>query len=105
MEKNKTSSSKVPLKVFDVPEKSFKMISMDFVGPLPESAGYDTILVVVNKSMKYVMAIPINKEIFLCFGLPKQLISDRGVLFTSNEFRDWCQKMGIHQNLSTTFHL
>ena len=103
MDKNKNVSSKVPLKVFDVPEKPFEMITMDFVGPLPESAGYDTVLVVVDKFTKYMTAIPVNKEmdaagllevlnkeVFLRFSLPKRLISDRGVLFTSNEFKDWC---------------
>ena len=89
IEKNKMSSSKVLLKVFDVPEKPFKMISMDFVGPLPESTNYDTILVIVDKFTKYVTAIPVNKkintsgflevlnkEVFLHFGLLMHLISD-----------------------------
>ena len=101
MDKNKTSSLKVPPKVFDIPEKPFKTISMDFVDPLPESLGFDSILVVIDKFTKYVMAIPVNtelnmsglievlnEEIFSCFGLPKKLISDRGVLFTSNKFKE-----------------
>ena len=90
---------------------------MDFIGPLPESLGFDSILVVIDKFTKYVMVIPVNteldmsglievlnKEIFICFGLPKKLISDRGVLFTSNELKEWCSKIGISQNLSTAFH-
>ena len=57
MEKNKNVSSKVPLKVFNIPEKPFEMISMDFIGPLPESASYNTVLVMINKFTKYVIVM------------------------------------------------
>ena len=74
---------------------------MGFIDPLPESLGYDTTLVIVDKSTKCITAIPVNKEIdtsrlikilnkeaFLYFGLLKYLTSDRVILLTSNEFRE-----------------
>ena len=85
---------------FDVPNRPSKVITMDFISPLPKLNGANSILVVVDKFSKYTTTIstttdlssgrPIEflvRHIFLSFGIPKKLISNHGVLFMSNEFR------------------
>jgi hypothetical protein len=36
-----------------IPQGAWQDITMDFIGKLPKSSGYDTILVVVDHFMKY----------------------------------------------------
>jgi len=45
-----------------------------------------------------------EKNIHRLHGLPKDIVSDRGTLFTSAFWRDVCRQLDIKQNLSTAFH-
>ena len=45
-----------------------------------------------------------EKHIHRLHGLPKDIVSDRGTLFTSAFWRDVCRQLDIKQNLSTAFH-
>ena len=70
----------------------FTGLSVDFITDLPRSDGADSIMVVVDHDlMKGVILIPCNKTIdtletarlfhkhvFTLYGLPTQIISDRG---------------------------
>jgi hypothetical protein len=84
---------------------------------LPISNGYDAILVVVCRLTKMAHFIPcmstdtaadfariFEKNIHRLHGLPKDIVSDRGSLFTSAFWRDVCLQLDIKQNLSTAFH-
>jgi transposase InsO family protein len=44
------------------------------------------------------------REIFRRHGLPKQIVSDRGSIFTSAFFTSACKLLGVQQCLSTAFH-
>jgi len=70
---------------------------MDFITDLPKSEGYDIILVVIDQMTKMSHFIPCSKdleerqfaylfmkEIVRLHGLPHDIISDRGKLFTSD---------------------
>ena len=75
----------------------FQQLSIDLITGLPLSAGFDSLLVVVNHSLsKGVILTPCNKTMdakgvaklffkhtFLHFRLHDSLISDRGPQFTS----------------------
>ena len=63
---------------------------MDFITELPISNGFDAILVVIDRFTKYSLFIPCNKtcdarqlatifleKVFLFFGTPDKIISDR----------------------------
>ena len=77
--------------------RPFQQLSVDLVTGLPSSAGFDSLLVVVDHGLsKGVILTPCNKAIdakgvaelffkhvFLCFGLHDTLISDRGPQFAS----------------------
>ena len=75
-----------------------EVISMDFIIGLPMTwSQHDSIMVVVDKLTKAAHFIPVKsmyktddiakifmKEIFKLHGLPKAIVSDRDVKFTSN---------------------
>ena len=81
-----------------VPEWKWEVISMDFITGLPMTwRQHDSIMVVVDKMAKAEHFIPVKsthntddiakifmKDIFRLHGLPKEIVSDRDVKFTSN---------------------
>jgi len=90
---------------------------MDFIEGLPLSDGYDCILVVVDRLTKMSRFIPTLKtddapelayvflrEIFAQHGLPADIVSDRGKLFTSEFWASLCDLLRIKSNLSTAYH-
>jgi len=83
-------------------------IAMDFITDLPKSDGYDTILVVIDRLTKMSHFIPcwkdldaqqfpnlFIKEIVRLHGLPHDIITDRGTLFTSDLWKETTGKLGI----------
>jgi hypothetical protein len=115
--KNITHPSWMPLQPTELPSRPFQFITTDFVTDLPESEGYDAILVVVDQFTKTITIEPCNKTIdadttadilikrVLCkFGIPEKIISDRGPQFASKVMRTVLKSMGIWSALSTAFH-
>jgi len=87
---------------------------MDFIRNLPKSEGYDTILVVIDRLTKMSHFIPCSKdldarqfanpfmqEIVRLHALPHNIITDRGILFTSDLWKETTGKLGIQRRLST----
>jgi len=90
---------------------------MDFSRDLPKSEGYDTILVVIDQLTKMSHFIPCSKdlnarqfanlfmkEIVRLHGLPHDIITDRGTLFTSDLWKEITGKLGIERRLSMAFN-
>ena len=88
------------LNPLDVPGQPWEAIGIDFIGPLPESKNrdgtYDCITVVIDLLTAMVHLIPsrtnysakevaelVFSEIYKLHGLPKSIVSDWDVLFTS----------------------
>lgn len=103
-----------PLPIADRPWSS---VSMDFIMPLPESNGFDAILVVVDRLTKMAHFIPTNATIdveglarvFLdnvirLHGVPVDIVSDRGSVFVSNLWSRITNQLGISRKLSTAYH-
>ena len=100
------------------PAHPFSLIIMDFITDLPMSEGFDSIMVMVDHgSTKGVILEPCNKTIdttgtrmillnlvYQRYGLPDKGISDRGLQFTSQAFRELGQLLGIKLNMSTAHH-
>jgi RNase H-like domain found in reverse transcriptase/Integrase zinc binding domain len=99
------------------PIRPWESIGMDFIGPFPESDGYDYLWVIICQLSSMVHLVPVTtttmasqlspifvKEIVRLHGLPGSIVCDRDSKFTS---RWWCE---IHQILdvkilmSTSFH-
>ena len=47
------------LQPLPVPDRAWKVVSLDFIEGLPKSQGYDTILVVIDKFSKYSHFLPL----------------------------------------------
>jgi hypothetical protein len=96
---------------------------MDFITGLPESISpvtfqrCDSVLVVIDRFTKYGIYIPTVQtltaegladllfyHVFMRFGLPRGIVSDRGSLFTSIFWTTLCQRLGVSRKLSTAFH-
>jgi len=101
----------------EAPHRPWKSIAMDFITDLPKSEGYDTILLVIDRLTKMRYFIPCSKdldarqfgnlfmkEIVRLHGLPHDIITDRGTLFTSDLWQETTGKLGMERRLSTAFH-
>ncbi|KAK3574239.1 hypothetical protein QTP86_004291 [Hemibagrus guttatus] len=84
---------------------------------LPDSEGHTTVLVVVNHFSKGCKLIPLKGlpsamqtaealflHVFRNFGLPKDIVSDRGSQFTSRVWGSLCARLGIRVSLSSGYH-
>ncbi|XP_010240769.1 uncharacterized protein K02A2.6-like [Brachypodium distachyon] len=87
------------------------------VGPLRKSkeGGHTLLLVAIDKFSKWIEAMPVTNQagriaftffrsIVFRFGVPHSIITDNGSRFISNEFQDFCEKMGIHLNYASVAH-
>jgi hypothetical protein len=72
-------------------------------------------LVAVNKFTKWVEAAPVRtrdstaainfiNSIVFRFGLPHSIITDNGTNFTSKEFKNYCESMGIKLKFASIAH-
>ena len=90
---------------------------MDFITELPESSSYDTILVVVDKLIKYATFIPTNstvdeketaelffKNIVTQYGLPRQIVTNRDSRWIGLFWKEVCKKTNIQRALTTVYH-
>ena len=78
---------------------------------------HDSIMVVVDKSTKEAHFIPVKsthkidkiakifmKDIFSLHGLPKAIVFDKDVKFTSNFWKGLFTDLGTKLNFGTTYH-
>jgi len=104
------------MKPNQTPDRPWKSISIDFITDLPNSEANDAILIIVDRLTKMAHFIPCTKEInprrfselfmreiFRLHGLPKDIITDRGSIFTSEIWIETMKKLGIERRLSTAF--
>ncbi len=102
----------------DLEAQPFEVITMDFITKLPPSQGYNSILTIMDHDCtKAALFIPCNetitsegvtklylRHVYLHYGLPKRMITDRGPQFISIFMRNLCQVLGIKQNISSAYH-
>ena len=112
-----TSPGLIPIKANEH-VKPFSQITMDFITDLPESTGYDSLMVVVDHgATKGVISIPCNKTIdalgtaklyldhvYRRFGLPDSMLSDRGPQFAAQAYRELGRLLGIKLAMSMVYH-
>ena len=98
------------------PQGPWQDITVDFT-EMPESLGYNNILVVVDRFSKEVVFIPCTKEenalttaklfrdhVWCQHGLPSSVVSDRGSIFASHFMGELYKILEIKQKMSTAFH-
>jgi transposase InsO family protein len=109
--------TQVPLQPNQVPTDVWGVITMDFITDLPNSRGYDSLFVVVDRLSKATIITPCTKSIMASdtsriymehvwrhTGLPRQVISDRGPQFALKVMQEVWKKLGIQSTMSTAFH-
>ena len=100
-----------------ITSRPWERISVDLIGPLPESNGYDMIMVIVDYFTKMKVFIPTVQTItslmaadlfktyaFKRFGIPKGVVSDRGTQFVSEFMKELYKILGIKGMPSTAYH-
>lgn len=118
-QKNKASTQGPlgPLHSLPSPGKPWESISMDFITGLTKTrTGYDALMVVVDRFTKMVRLCPTTttatakdtaklfvEEVFKFHGMPKDIVSDRDVKFTSRFWTSVFEQLGTQLNFSTSF--
>ena len=106
-----------PLQLIPIPTQPFEVITMDFIGELPKSQGYNSIFVLICKLTKYAFFIPCTtnltkkkaaqmlfNKIVTHVSLPKQIISDRNTQWRNLFWKEVCKSMGSRRALTTACH-
>ena len=106
-----------PLQPHDAPSKPWEVVSVDLIGELPESAGYNAICIFVDRFSKQIHAVPTNTSltatgtaqlyrdhIFRLHGWPRKFIHDRGTQFESRFMKEFYKLLNIEGNPSTAYH-
>ncbi|CAF1158517.1 unnamed protein product, partial [Adineta ricciae] len=100
-----------------VVEEPWQTIGIDIMGPFPATFRQKRyLLVIVDYFTRWVELFPLRSttskdiadiltnEIFSRYGLPKHIVSDNGPQFVSNLFQNFCETLGIQQNLTANYH-
>ena len=105
------------LQPLPVPSRPWSHLAVDFVTGLPPSQGNTVILTIVDRFSKSVRllalgGLPTAEEtaelltihVFRLYGLPVDVVSDRGSQFTSKVWRAFCAGVGATVSLSSGYH-
>lgn len=108
---HRNTPSKTPLRTWPVPPSPWYRIHADFLGPLYGKM----FLVVVDSYSKWPevfqmanigsgLTIKKFKELFLTFGFPIHLVTDNGTSFTSQEFKNFTNTIGMKHTFTPPYH-
>ena len=109
------------LEPLPVPQRPAEWMSVDFITGLPpakwQDKVYDALMVVVDMFTKYSLYVPCTKDVeadglatlfyervMPLFGMPGNLVSDRGTVFTSEFWSSFCFLLATRRRLSTAYH-
>ncbi len=100
-----------------IPHRPWSHIAIDFITDLPNSNGYTTILTVIDRFSKACRLIPLPKlptaletaehlcnQVFRFYGLPEDIVSDRGPQFTSRLWAAFFKALEVNISLTSGYH-
>jgi len=115
--KSRTSAPAGPLHPLPVPDARGDSVAIDFIGPLPEDAGYNMLVTMTDRLNSDVRLVPcrdnISAEHFATLffdhwycenGLPSEIVSDRDKLFLSKFWRALHKLTGVKLKMSSSYH-
>jgi hypothetical protein len=95
----------------------FERVAMDVLGPLPNTHQGNTYILVIQEYLtKWPIAVPLPdqkastiaqalvEQLFLVYGAPRVLLTDRGTNFMSNVLREVNEFWGVKQSFTTPYH-
>jgi len=105
------------LHLLEISQGPWQEISIDIIGPLPKSNGMDAILVIVDRFTKMIrlkattMNISLEEivkiyrdNIWKLHGVPRKILSDRGLQFASKFMEEFTKALGTRRQLPTAYH-
>ncbi|KAI2644826.1 Transposon Tf2-8 polyprotein [Labeo rohita] len=105
------------LQPLPIPQRPWSHLSIDFITDLPPSNEFTTILVTIDRFSKSCHLIPLKglpsametalalfHNVFRIYGLPENIVSDRGTRFTSQVWRAFCKQLDISVSLTSGYH-
>lgn len=116
---NKSDNNKPAglLQPIAIPNRTWEVVSMDFIEGLPSAQGKNVILVVVDKLSKYAHFLPLKhpytaasvagvylSAVYKLHGMPVAIISDRDPVFTSLFWQELFKKCRVKLQMSTAYH-
>ncbi|KAM7284397.1 uncharacterized protein ISCGN_001491 [Ixodes scapularis] len=109
--------TRVPLGKAPLIETPFKRVAIDIVGPIqpPSKHGNRYILTLMDYATRYPEAVALPSietervaealvEMFSRFGVPNEVLSDRGTNFTSDLMKEVARLLSIRQLHTTPYH-
>ncbi|KAL0164258.1 hypothetical protein M9458_040011, partial [Cirrhinus mrigala] len=100
-----------------IPQRPWSHIGVDFVTDLPNSEGNTCVLVIVDRFSKSCKFFPLKglptalettehlfQQVFHHFGLPEEIVLDRGLEFISHVWKAFFKLLGVSVNLSSGYH-
>ncbi|KAK3549321.1 hypothetical protein QTP70_034549 [Hemibagrus guttatus] len=98
-----------------VPNRPWSHLGIDFIVDLPGCEGCTCVLVIVDRFSKACRLMPgqptaletaecLFNHVFRYYGLPEDIISDRGPQFTSRVWRAFFKHLGVTISLSSGYH-
>lgn len=107
----------VGLSPLDVPSEPWASVAIDMITKLPETSGYDSVLVFVDRFTKMVHLVPVTErmsaeqftDLFLTHivrlhGIPVSVVSDRGTQWDNQFWRALCKAMGVQLRMTMAYH-
>ncbi len=105
------------LQPLPIPRRPWSHIAIDFITDLPNSQGNTTILTIVDRFSKACRLIPLPKlpsaletaellcnQVFRYYGLPDDIVSDRGPQFTSRVWSAFFKSLNVNVSLTSGYH-
>ena len=101
----------------DIPQGLWQEISIDIIGPLPKSNRMDAIVVIIDQFTKIIwlkvtttnislegIAKIYRDDIWKLHGIPRKILSDRGLQFVSKFMKELTKALETKRQLSTAYH-
>ncbi len=111
-----TTSSR-PVTTLTHARRPWSHVAIDFITDLPSSQGNTTILTIVDRFSKACHLIPLPKlptsletaellckQVFRYYGLPDDIVSDRGPQFTSRVWSAFFKSLNVNISLTSGYH-
>ncbi|KAI2645676.1 Transposon Tf2-6 polyprotein [Labeo rohita] len=105
------------LQPLPLPQRPWSHIAIDFITDLPSSQGNTVIFTIVDRFSKACRLIPIPKlpsaleaaellcnQVFRFYGLPEDIVSDRGPQFTSRLWSAFFKLLSVNVSLTSGYH-
>ena len=101
----------------EIPQGLWQEISIDIIGLLPKSNRIDVIVVIVDRFTKIIrlkaammnissegIAKIYRDDIWKLYGIPRKILSNRGLQFASKFMEEFTKALGTKRQLSTAYH-